>query len=167
GSVGHVEVFQMGSVRTPIIGRPRPLSGDRRAHHRYTVNCEEPANPQTHRDAPLEAPSSPTQRSGVAWAALVTAVLATVLVWVSVVVTPWAMRRAVSASEYGSVYTFPVVTLGMVLVLDILALVLGLVAMRRPTGKALAGAAIGIAATGIVGVLIYVVGTGTIMPRFA
>ncbi|WP_345038867.1 hypothetical protein, partial [Georgenia daeguensis] len=42
GSVGHVEVFQMGSVRTPIIGRPRPLSGDRRAHHRYTVNCEEP-----------------------------------------------------------------------------------------------------------------------------
>jgi len=26
GSVGHVEVFQLGGVRTPIIGRPRPLS---------------------------------------------------------------------------------------------------------------------------------------------
>lgn len=25
GSVGHVEVFQMGSVRTPIFGGPRPL----------------------------------------------------------------------------------------------------------------------------------------------
>ena len=24
GSVGHVEVFQMGSVRTPIFGGPRP-----------------------------------------------------------------------------------------------------------------------------------------------
>lgn len=31
GNIGHVEVFQMGSVRTSIIGRPRPLSGQRRA----------------------------------------------------------------------------------------------------------------------------------------
>jgi hypothetical protein len=31
GSVRHVEVFQMGSVRTSILGRPRPLSGHRRA----------------------------------------------------------------------------------------------------------------------------------------
>ena len=37
----HVEVFRMGSVRTPIIGRPRPLPSDRRAH-RYTLNYEEP-----------------------------------------------------------------------------------------------------------------------------
>jgi hypothetical protein len=32
----------MGSVRTPILGRPRPLSGDRRAAPCYTLNCEEP-----------------------------------------------------------------------------------------------------------------------------
>ena len=32
----------MGGVRTPIIGRPRPLPGDRRANHLYTLNCEEP-----------------------------------------------------------------------------------------------------------------------------
>ena len=32
----------MESVRTPIIERPRPLPGDRRAHHPYTLNCEEP-----------------------------------------------------------------------------------------------------------------------------
>jgi L-asparagine transporter-like permease len=125
------------------------------------------ADPQTRRDVPLDMPSTSSRRSGVAWSALVTAVLATLLVWVSVVVTPWAMRRAVSASDYGSVYTFPVVTLGIVLLLDTIALVLGLVALRRTTGKALAGAAIGIATTGVVGVLIYVVGTGTIMPRFA
>ena len=30
GSVRHVEVFQMGSVRTSILGRPRPLPRDRR-----------------------------------------------------------------------------------------------------------------------------------------
>ncbi|MCK6211339.1 AAA family ATPase, partial [Georgenia sp. EYE_87] len=42
GSVGHVEVFRMGGVRTSIFGRPRPLSGDRRADPHYTLNCEEP-----------------------------------------------------------------------------------------------------------------------------
>ena len=31
GSVGHVEVFLMGGVRTPILGRPRPLPADRHA----------------------------------------------------------------------------------------------------------------------------------------
>jgi hypothetical protein len=40
-SVGHVEVFQMGGVRTPIIGRPRPLPGTRRARL-YTLICDEP-----------------------------------------------------------------------------------------------------------------------------
>jgi len=41
GSVRHVEVFQLGGVRTPIIGRPRPSPGDRRAE-RYTLDPEEP-----------------------------------------------------------------------------------------------------------------------------
>lgn len=45
GSVRHVEVFRMGSVRTSIIGRPRRLSRDRRASPRYTLNCDEPLNP--------------------------------------------------------------------------------------------------------------------------
>ena len=31
GSVRHVEVFPIGSVRTPIIGRPRPLPSHRHA----------------------------------------------------------------------------------------------------------------------------------------
>ncbi|CPT92159.1 Uncharacterised protein [Mycobacteroides abscessus] len=44
GSVRHVEVFQLGRVRTPIIGRPRPLPRQRRADHLYTLNCEEPPN---------------------------------------------------------------------------------------------------------------------------
>jgi len=42
GSVRHVEVFQMGGMRTSIIGRPRRLPRDRRARDHYTVNCEEP-----------------------------------------------------------------------------------------------------------------------------
>ena len=48
GSVRHVEVFQMGSVRTSIIGRPRHLPGHRHAGRypagHYTLDCEEPHN---------------------------------------------------------------------------------------------------------------------------
>ena len=52
GSIGHVEVFQMDGVGTPIIGRPRPLPSHdtpNPAHNTYTLKCEEP-----HKDA-LEA----------------------------------------------------------------------------------------------------------------
>jgi hypothetical protein len=49
GSVRHVEVFRLGSLRTPIIGRPRPLPGRRRADRRYTLDCEEPHWSRWHR----------------------------------------------------------------------------------------------------------------------
>ena len=44
-SIGHVEVFQMDGVGTPIIGRPRPLRNQdtpNAAHNTYTLNYEEP-----------------------------------------------------------------------------------------------------------------------------
>src|SRR5699024_10158694 len=45
--LGHVEVFRMGCVVTPIVGRPRPLSRHRHAQTTgtclYTLICEEPA----------------------------------------------------------------------------------------------------------------------------
>lgn len=44
--LGHVEVFRMGCVVTPIVGRPRPLSRHRHAQTTgtclYTLICEEP-----------------------------------------------------------------------------------------------------------------------------
>src|SRR5690606_301816 len=58
GSVGHVEVFQMASVRTSIIGRPRRLSLHRRAHpatSRYTLNCDEPDSASATVSAPRRA----------------------------------------------------------------------------------------------------------------
>ena len=45
GIIGHVEVFQMDGVGTPIIGRPRPLPGHdtpNPANNTYTLKCEEP-----------------------------------------------------------------------------------------------------------------------------
>ncbi|PZE23466.1 hypothetical protein [Curtobacterium sp. MCBD17_028] len=44
GSVGHVEVFRTGSLRTSIIGGPRPRSSPHSSHHGYTLVCEEPEN---------------------------------------------------------------------------------------------------------------------------
>jgi len=40
--LSHVEVFQMGSVRTSIIGGPRPSPPHRRATSHYTLKREEP-----------------------------------------------------------------------------------------------------------------------------
>lgn len=50
GSVVHVEVFRMGSVRTSILGRPRLLSRHRRAVSFYTLICEEPIKDSLERE---------------------------------------------------------------------------------------------------------------------
>lgn len=45
--IGHVKVFQMDGVGTPIIGRPRPLPGHdtpNTACHPNALNYEEPVN---------------------------------------------------------------------------------------------------------------------------
>lgn len=116
----------------------------------------------------VSAPSVPASpRFDVGRAALVLAVMAAVATWISVVVTPWAMRRAVARYDYDNVYTFPVVSLGIVLFLDVLALGLGFTGVRRGIAPVLSAAAIGIATTGVVGIFIYVVGTGVVMPRLA
>ena len=58
-SIGHVEVFQMDGVGTPIIGRPRPLPGHdtpNPAHNTYSLNYEEP-----HYARPCPSASRPQQ----------------------------------------------------------------------------------------------------------
>ena len=45
-SIEHVEAFQMDSVGTPIIERPRPLPDHNTpnpSHNTYTLKCEEPS----------------------------------------------------------------------------------------------------------------------------
>ena len=44
GSVRHVEVFPVGSVRTPIIGRTSTPTRPPTRQPRYTLNCEEPVS---------------------------------------------------------------------------------------------------------------------------
>ena len=54
-SIGHVEVFQMDGVGTPIIERPRPLHNydtPNPTHHTYTLNYEEPLS----RTQPAKSP---------------------------------------------------------------------------------------------------------------
>ncbi len=84
GSVRHVEVFQMGSVRTSILGRPRPLPRHRRAA-RYTLNCEEPPNhPSPARHTGEPAASQPRSARRVAALDVVLAVTATRLPYFAV-----------------------------------------------------------------------------------
>jgi hypothetical protein len=71
GSVGHVEVFRMGGVGTPILGRPRPSSRDRHAitrPHPHLRRAPKPSRaaasadddePQLH---PVLAEVSPSRR---------------------------------------------------------------------------------------------------------
>jgi hypothetical protein len=74
----------MGGVGTPIIGRPRPLPGQRRADPDYTLNCEEPiywdgAKWTGHESGvPVSVPhgpSAPKSNSAVKWIAIGVAVL--------------------------------------------------------------------------------------------
>ena len=63
-SIGHVEVFQMDGVGTPIIGRPRPIPGHdtpNRAHNTYTLKCEEPETAETTRALEEVRPAVKTQ----------------------------------------------------------------------------------------------------------
>lgn len=110
---------------------------------------------------------SPPPSGRIGQAAVVVAVVAAVLTWIAVVVAPWTAREAVAGLDYGNVYSFAVIALVLVLLLDTLALSLGLIGVRQPNAKASSGAAIGISAVGFVGVFIYVIGTFVIMPSVA
>ena len=64
-SIGHVEVFQMDGVATPIIGRPRPLPSHdtpNPAYHPHTLKCEEPRNGSQSSCRHRSAASAPDRR---------------------------------------------------------------------------------------------------------
>ena len=66
GSIGHVEVFQMDGVGTPIIGRPRPLPSHdtpNPAHNTYTLKCEEPKNLEAAKRK-MNPPDAPSPETG-------------------------------------------------------------------------------------------------------
>jgi len=59
GSVVHVEVFRpMASVRTSIIGRPRPSSGHRRAQLTTRSSAKSPHTPRSTTTRPQSLPSA-------------------------------------------------------------------------------------------------------------
>lgn len=106
----------------------------------------------------------PSPSSTIGRTAVVVAVVAAVLTWIAVVAAPRTARGAAAGLDYDNVYSFAVIALVVVLLLDTLALSLGLIGVRQPNAKASSGAAIGISAVGIVGAITYVIGTFVIMP---
>lgn len=85
------------------------------------------------------------------------ALAAAVLGWVVTYAGPWSARQAAAKGNYDNLYTFSAVGWGIVVALYLVAIILGIMAMRRPTGKALAGAAVGIAIIGVLGFLVNVI----------
>jgi hypothetical protein len=75
-----------------------------------------------------------------------------------------AAQQAAARQDYGNIVTFWIIAWGIVLVLDLAALVLGVKGVRQPAEKVLSGAALGIGATGALGVLVYSLVTFLVMP---
>lgn len=119
-------------------------------------------------DASSESPAhanSPRPRANVtARAAVACALVAVVLTWFTTFAAPLAAQRAAARLDYGNIFTFWAVAWAVVLVLNLLALVLGARGARQATGKVLSGVAIGIGATGALGVLVYNLVTFQVMP---
>jgi uncharacterized membrane protein len=92
------------------------------------------------------------------------ALVAVVLTWFTTFAAPLAAQQAAARLDYDNIFTFWAVAWGTVLALDLVALILGARAARQVTGKVLAGAAIGIGATGSLGVLVYNLVTFQVMP---
>ncbi len=124
--------------------------------------------PKTFPDASSESLGqavSTRPRAGLsARVAFVLALVAVVFTWLTSFAAPLAAQRAAARLDYDNIFTFWTIAWGIVLVLDLVALVLGARGARQPTGKVLSGVAIGIGATGALGVLVTNFVTFQVLP---
>lgn len=96
--------------------------------------------------------------------AFVCGALSSVVAWGTVLAAPWAARRAVARLDYDNVYTVGIAGASIAVLLGLVALVLGLMHVRRLAGGALGAAAAGIGASSVLGVVMYLLGTWVVMP---
>lgn len=94
--------------------------------------------------------------------AIVFGILAVITSWVSSYVGPAAARQAIAQGDLDNVYTVQMTAWGVMIALDLVAIVLGALGARRPVGKVLSGAAIAIGVTGLLGLLVHLIQTGLI-----
>lgn len=122
-----------------------------------------PAVPST---VPERVDKAPAPAGKLTWAAFAVALIALVSSWVAPVVVGTVARDAIVRHDMDSFYRTVLVAWGLVIVLNLLAMVLGVICARRPAGKVLSGAVIAIGATGILGLLFHLIQTGQITYLF-
>lgn len=110
-------------------------------------------------------PISSHQGAGqVAWAAFIAAAIGVALTWYTTFAGPVAAREAAARFDYDNIYTVTAIGWGIVTALNLIAVILGARGIRRPYGKALSGAAVGIGATGVLGFLVNLYVSFQILP---
>lgn len=117
------------------------------------------------RDPVAEPGTTSTNSIAGPFSALACGVLSSMAAWVSVLVAPWAARRAVARLNYDNVYTIPIAVWSFAVVLGLAAVVLGGLSIRGPAARGVSGAAVALGASSILGVAVFVIGTWDVMPR--
>lgn len=102
-------------------------------------------------------PSLRRHSSNMAWVAFAVSIFALISSWVSTYAGPRSAKAAIARGDYEGIFTVQIILWAIMLVCQLAAIVLGIVATRRPVGKVLAGVAIGIGASGVLGWLVYMI----------
>jgi hypothetical protein len=99
-------------------------------------------------------------------AAIVVAMIALIATLMAPYVGENGAREAVARGDLGDVYTVQIAIWSVMVALDVAAIVIGVLGSRRPAGKVLSGAAIGIGASSLLGLLVHLIQTGLITILF-
>ncbi len=86
--------------------------------------------------------------------ALVAALIAVVFTWATSFLTPVIVTQTAARGDYQNVFMFPAIAWGVIIVLELVAVVAGIMGLRTPNCRARSGAALALGATGILGFLL-------------
>ena len=104
---------------------------------------------------------STKQRNLPATTGLILGILGAVGAWAMSLGWPVFVRHSGNAAE---IYSVAAVGWGLVIALDLGALVLGIMAVRRPIGRALSGAAIALGISGVFSFVVSLIFTTPLLP---
>lgn len=110
--------------------------------------------------------STQSRSKKIGWLALVFAIFSAVINWISLSVGPAAGRASAERGDYENVYTTLIALWIIMIIFAVVAIALGVKGARRANGKVLSGAAIGIGATGVLGLIFHIIQTGLITLLF-